>query len=97
MNRPAPSQPVVSERQESAVLALDRLDAACVAADKALLDALAQAYPIGAEVQVRCQSNHPRALPACVIGHHPRGKCGELRVRLHTGHETTVHYTAVVE
>lgn len=81
----------------SAVVVLDRLDAACVAADKALLDELCRAYPVGREVQVRCQSNHPRALPATVIGHHPRGRCGELRVRLNTGYETTVHYTAVVE
>jgi hypothetical protein len=81
----------------SAVLRLDQLEATCLEADKALLAELARVYPLGAEIQVRCQSNHPRAMPASVIGHHPRGRCGELRVRLAGGHETTVHYTAVVE
>lgn len=81
----------------NAIPLLYQLDTACIQAQQALLDELRHVYPVGAAVMVRCQSNHQRALQATVIGHHPRGKCGEVRVRLAGGHETTVHYTAIVE
>lgn len=81
----------------SAALRLDALDTACMEAERALLDELRLVYPQDTVVMVRCQSNHPRASQATVIGYHPRDRCGELRVRLSGGHETTVHYTAIVE
>lgn len=63
---------------------------------QALLDELRRSYPVGADVRVVCQSNHPKALPGKVIDYHPGNRAGWLRVELQGGHKTSVPYTAVI-
>lgn len=65
-------------------------------AELAVLRELERTYPIGSEIVVRLRANVEHK-PAIVIGHHPAGKVGTLRLRLHTGYETTLHCSRIVE
>lgn len=75
---------------------LEALLEAARAADSAALVEMERAYPIDAEIMVRLRAG-VEIKPATVIGHHPAGKVGYLRLRLHTGYETTLHCSRVVE
>jgi hypothetical protein len=75
---------------------LERAGMAYEQAAYRLLEELMREYPVGDHIRAWLQVNHREPVKATVIGHNPRGP-GTLRIRLHTGHETTIHYRQATE